>query len=46
MYHYDEYDRALVQDRVKQFRRQVERRLAGEISEDQFYRITIGETRV
>ncbi|MBK7947812.1 MAG: nitrite/sulfite reductase [Deltaproteobacteria bacterium] len=36
MYHYDEYDHALVQDRVAQFRRQVERRLAGELTEDQF----------
>ncbi len=36
MYRYDEHDHALVQDRVKQFRRQVERRLAGEISEEQF----------
>jgi sulfite reductase (NADPH) hemoprotein beta-component len=36
MYHYDEHDRALVQDRVRQFRRQVERRLAGEITEEQF----------
>ena len=36
MYRYDEYDHALVQDRVAQFRRQVERRLAGELTEDQF----------
>ena len=36
MYHYDEHDHALVQDRVTQFRRQVERRIAGEISEEQF----------
>jgi sulfite reductase (NADPH) hemoprotein beta-component len=36
MYRYDEYDHALVQDRVKQFRRQVERRMAGELSEEQF----------
>ena len=36
MYRYDEHDHALVQDRVKQFRRQVERRMAGEISEEQF----------
>ncbi|MFK7897605.1 MAG: nitrite/sulfite reductase [Myxococcota bacterium] len=36
MYHYDEHDHALVQDRVAQFRRQVERRMAGEISEEQF----------
>jgi sulfite reductase (NADPH) hemoprotein beta-component len=36
MYRYDEYDHALVQDRVAQFRRQVERRMKGEISEEQF----------
>jgi sulfite reductase (NADPH) hemoprotein beta-component len=36
MYRYDEYDHSLVQDRVKQFRRQVERRMAGEITEEQF----------
>ena len=36
MYRYDEHDHALVQDRVTQFRRQVERRMAGEISEEQF----------
>jgi len=36
MYHYDEHDFALVQDRVAQFRRQVERRMKGEITEDQF----------
>ncbi len=36
MYRYDELDHAIVQDRVKQFRRQVERRMAGEITEDQF----------
>jgi sulfite reductase (NADPH) hemoprotein beta-component len=36
MYRYDEYDHALVQDRVAQFRRQVERRMAGELTEDQF----------
>jgi len=36
MYRYDEHDHALVQDRVAQFRRQVERRMKGEITEDQF----------
>lgn len=36
MYHYDEYDHALVKDRVEQFRRQVERRLSGELTEEQF----------
>ena len=36
MYHYDEYDRALVRERVAQFRDQVERRIAGELSEEEF----------
>ena len=36
MYRYDEFDATLVAERVSQFRGQVARRLAGEISEDQF----------
>jgi sulfite reductase (NADPH) hemoprotein beta-component len=36
MYRYDEYDHALVKDRVSQFRRQVERRMSGELTEEQF----------
>lgn len=36
MYRYDEFDAAIVYDRVKQFRGQVERRLSGELSEDEF----------
>lgn len=36
MYQYDAYDRELVTQRAKQFGRQVQRRLAGELSEDQF----------
>jgi len=36
MYRYDEYDHQLISDRVKQFRRQVQRRLSGELTEDQF----------
>ncbi|SFR82418.1 nitrite/sulfite reductase [Sphingomonas jatrophae] len=36
MYKYDEYDQAIVDARVEEFRDQVRRRLAGEISEDQF----------
>jgi sulfite reductase (NADPH) hemoprotein beta-component len=36
MYHYDEFDHALVKDRVAQFRRQVQRRLSGELTEEQF----------
>lgn len=36
MYRYDEFDHTLVTERVEQFRRQVARRLSGELSEDQF----------
>jgi sulfite reductase (NADPH) hemoprotein beta-component len=36
MYRYDEFDHKLVAERVAQFRRQVARRLAGELTEDQF----------
>ncbi len=36
MYSYDAFDRALVDQRVAQFRDQVGRRLSGELSEDQF----------
>src|SRR5918996_1950795 len=35
-YHYDDYDRALVAERVEQFRDQVRRRIAGELTEEQF----------
>jgi sulfite reductase (NADPH) hemoprotein beta-component len=36
MYRYDEFDHGFVHARVAEFRDQVERRLAGEITEDQF----------
>ncbi|HET6339199.1 MAG TPA: nitrite/sulfite reductase [Polyangiales bacterium] len=36
MYHYDEYDRRIVEERAKQFGGQVERRLSGEIKEVEF----------
>ncbi len=36
MYRYDEFDQTLVAERVAQFRRQVKRRIAGELNEDQF----------
>ncbi|HYH38138.1 MAG TPA: nitrite/sulfite reductase [Azospirillum sp.] len=36
IYHYDELDRQFVRERVEQFRFQVERRLKGELSEDEF----------
>ena len=36
MYRYDEFDHRLVAERVEQFRDQVRRRLAGELTEDEF----------
>lgn len=36
MYRYDEFDETLVRERVAQFREQVVRRLAGDMTEDQF----------
>jgi len=36
MYRYDEFDQDFVNARVAQFREQVERRMAGELTEDQF----------
>jgi sulfite reductase (NADPH) hemoprotein beta-component len=35
-YHYDDYDRTLLSERIEQFRDQVRRRLAGELTEEQF----------
>ncbi|MBB4154279.1 sulfite reductase (NADPH) hemoprotein beta-component [Sphingomonas jinjuensis] len=36
MYKYDEYDQSIVDARVEEFRDQVQRRLAGQLTEDQF----------
>jgi len=36
MYRYDQYDQAIVDARVEEFRDQVGRRIAGELTEDQF----------
>ena len=36
MYKYDQYDQAMVDARVDEFREQVARRIAGELTEDQF----------
>jgi sulfite reductase (NADPH) hemoprotein beta-component len=36
MYRYDEFDHAFVRERVAEFRDQVERRLAGQLTEDEF----------
>ncbi|VVT19084.1 nitrite/sulfite reductase [Rhizobium sp. EC-SD404] len=36
MYRYDEFDHAFVRERVEQYRDQVDRRVSGEITEDQF----------
>jgi sulfite reductase (NADPH) hemoprotein beta-component len=35
-YRYDDFDRTLLQERIEQFRDQVRRRLAGELTEEQF----------
>ena len=36
MYQYDQYDQAMVDARVEEFRDQVARRIAGHMTEDQF----------
>ena len=36
MYRYDEYDQQIVDERVKQYRDQVRRRLSGELAEEEF----------
>jgi len=36
MYRYDQYDHQIVKERVAQFKSQVERRLTGELTEDEF----------
>ena len=36
MYRYDEFDAAYVHDRVTRFRAQIERRLAGVLTEEEF----------
>ncbi|MCB1491995.1 MAG: nitrite/sulfite reductase, partial [Rhodobiaceae bacterium] len=36
MYRYDEFDEAMVRDRVAEFRDQVRRRIDGSLSEDEF----------
>lgn len=36
MYRYDEYDQQIVDERVKQYRDQVRRRLSGELTEEEF----------
>src|ERR1700755_3373803 len=41
MYRYDEFDARFVAERVAQFRYQVERRLSGELTEDQFKRLRL-----
>ena len=41
MYRYDTIDKAFVADRTAEFREQVQRRLAGELTEDQFKRIRL-----
>ena len=41
MYRYDEFDHALVQERVQQFKGQVERRLSGELDEEEFKQLRL-----
>jgi len=41
MYRYDAIDREMIADRVQEFREQCARRLAGELTEDQFKRIRL-----
>ena len=36
MYLYDDFDRTLVEERVREFRDQVARRLSGELTEEEF----------
>ena len=36
MYHYDDFDKTIVKERAMQFRDQVRRRVAGELTEDEF----------
>ena len=36
MYIYDDFDRTLVDERVREFRNQVDRRLSGELTEEEF----------
>ncbi len=36
MYHYDDFDKTIVRERAAQFRDQVRRRVAGELTEDEF----------
>ena len=36
IYHYDEFDRQFLRERVAEFRQQVARRLSGELTEDEF----------
>ena len=41
MYQYDQYDQTIVEQRVAQFRGQVRRYLAGELSEDEFFSLRL-----
>ena len=41
MYRYDAIDKEIVADRTREFREQVQRRLAGELSEQQFLRLRL-----
>ena len=41
MYRYDEYDQQIVDERVKQYRDQVRRRLSGELTEEELLRLRL-----
>ncbi|HZZ88719.1 MAG TPA: nitrite/sulfite reductase, partial [Caulobacteraceae bacterium] len=41
MYRYDQIDKEMLADRVAEFREQCERRLSGELTEDQFKRLRL-----
>src|SRR6185312_16401757 len=41
MYRYDAIDKEMVADRTREFREQVQRRLSGELSEQQFLRLRL-----
>ncbi len=42
MYSYDEFDERLVRERVAQFASQIERRISGALTEDEFRRCASG----
>jgi len=43
MYKYDQYDQQMVDTRVAEFRDQVKRRLAGDLTEEEFNNLTASQ---